>query len=171
MSRRTLYTILSIGLIGTFLGHGAWAIGGNEKFIELLTGSLDHVLGLSVSATTAETIVRVIGAVDLVLATAMAALLAGALRGTGALHRLAYSNTAVAIYVWAVLWGFVTAAARMTAAGAVFPEIWDLVERAPNWMLPMALAYLVVATRRAHPEAPLFVPDVVGTERAPESIT
>jgi hypothetical protein len=37
--------------------------------------------------------------------------------------------------------------------------VWDLVERAPNWMLPAALAYLVMTTRKAHPEAPLFVPE------------
>jgi hypothetical protein len=159
MSRRTLYAILSIGLIGTFLGHGAWAIGGKDTFIELLTGSVDHVFGATMSADTGEAIVRVIGGVDLVLAAAMTLMLVGALRGAGALHRFAYSNAALAVYSWAILWGFATAAARMTSVGEFFPEVWDLVERAPNWMLPAALAYLVVTTRKAHPEAPLFVPE------------
>lgn len=159
MSRKTLYVILSIGVIGTFFGHGAWAIGGKESFVGLLTNSLDEVFGYTMSETTGERIVRGIGSLDLALALIMGAMLFGVLRGGGALHRFAYSSFAIGIYAWAVLWGFVTAASRMTAAGVFFPEIWDLVERAPNFMLPAALIYIVVKARREHPEAPVFVPE------------
>jgi hypothetical protein len=31
----------------------------------------------------------------------------------------------------------------MTAPGSFYPEVWDWVERAPNFMLPLALIYVV----------------------------
>lgn len=103
--------------------------------------------------------VRTIGVVDIVLSIAMAAMLFGVVRGRGKFHALAYSPIAIGVYAWAVLWGFLTAASRMTAAGVFFPEVWDLVERAPNFMIPAALLYLVVSYRKTHPEAPVFVPE------------
>lgn len=159
MSRRSLYTMLAIGAIGTFLGHGAWALGAKDSFVELLAGSLDRLLGVTIAAGTAEGVVRLIGVADLAVAALILAMLVGARKGTGALSRLAYSRTALAVYAWGAIWGFVTAVSRMTAAGVFFPEVWDWVERAPNFMLPAALGYLVVKTRQEHPEAPLIVPE------------
>lgn len=170
MSRKVLYSVLSVGVIATFFGHGAWAVGAKDSFVALLTGSVDNVLGATMSTSTGESIVRVIGVADIALAAAMALMLVGALRGAGALYRFAYSNIAVGVYAWAVVWGFVTAFARMTAVGEFFPEVWDWVERAPNWMLPAALIYLIVKTRNTHPEAPLFVPETLKGTAEPETV-
>lgn len=159
MSRKVLYGLLSVGLIGTFFGHGAWAVGAKDSFLGLLADSMDNVFGYSMSESTAEAAVRTIGVVDIVLSIAMAAMLYGVVRGGGRFHALAYSPIAIGVYAWAVLWGFLTAASRMTAAGVFFPEVWDLVERAPNFMIPAALLYLVVSYRKTHPEAPVFVPE------------
>ena len=42
---RILCSLLSIGAIGAFFGHGMWAIDGKESFVKLFAGSFDHVLG------------------------------------------------------------------------------------------------------------------------------
>ena len=46
-----------------------------------------------------------------------------------------------------MVWGFLTALSRFTAVmnGA---EIWDVVERGPNFMLPAALVYMVYKVRQ-----------------------
>lgn len=159
MSRRTLYTIMSLGVIGTFIGHGMWAVRGEDKFVALLTGSLDHVFGVSMSTGTATPIIRTIGAVDLAVAAAMVVLLVG-LYTRGRLGKLAYSPLAIGLYGWAVFWGFTTAVSRITADGAFYPAVWDFVERAGNYFLPAALLYVIISARRQHPEAPLFVSDI-----------
>jgi hypothetical protein len=165
-----LYSILSFGVIATFVGHGAFAVSGKDSFIELLTGSLDHVFGATMSVDTADTVVRFIGGADIALASVMTLMLVGVLLGRGRLHRFAYSNVAIGVYTWAVVWGFVTAFARMTAVGQIYPEFWDLVERGPNWMLPAGLVYLIMTTRKAHPEEPLFVPESFQSEQKPEPV-
>ena len=147
---RILYALLSIGAIGTFFGHGMWAVDGKDSFVALFTGSFDNVLGVEVATGTATSWVRGIGWLDLAVSVAMALTLVGVLLGKGALHRFAYSPIALAIYAWAVVWGFATAASRVTAAGEFYPEIWDLVERAPNFMLPAALIYLIYQHRLDH---------------------
>jgi len=140
---RTLYTVLSIGAIGAFLGHGAFAVMAKEGFITLFKGSFDNVLGVTVSTGTAEGWVRAIGYFDLAVTAVLVGMLIGNITQRGTLYKLAYSNVAIALYAWAAFWGFVTAASRMTAVGQLFPEFWDLVERAPNFMLPTALILLV----------------------------
>lgn len=147
---RTLYTLLSVGAIGAFFGHGMWAVDGKESFVKLFTGSFDHVLGVTVSTGTGTSWVKGIGWFDLAVSAVMLAMLAGVIYGKGALYRLAYSPVAVAIYAWGVLWGFATAASRVTAVGDIYPEIWDVIERAPNFMLPAALIYLIFQHRLDH---------------------
>jgi hypothetical protein len=147
---RTLYTILSIGSIGAFLGHAAWAVMAKDTFVTLLTGSLDHVLGVTMSTSTGETVVRTIGFFDITIGLVLVGMLIGNITQRGALYKLAYSNVAIALYSWAAIWGFVTAASRITAVGVPFPEFWDLVERAPNFMLPAALVLLVRHYRSDH---------------------
>lgn len=144
---RILYTLLSVGAIGTFFGHGMWAIDGKESFVELFTGSFEHVLGVNVATDTATNWVKAIGWLDITLSLVMLLMLIGNIQAKGVLYRLAYSPIAYAVYGWGVLWGFATAASRVTAAGVFMPEIWDLVERAPNFMLPAALVYLVYCHR------------------------
>lgn len=149
---RVVYALLVVGGIGMFLGHGVLAFLGQPSFIELITGSFDRVLKLSVSKETATVWLDVIGSVDLGIAALMLLMLVGDIRGTGALYRFAYSRTALVVYCWAALWGFVTAGSRVTAVGELFPELWDVLERAPNFMLPAALAYLVYRHRSVGPE-------------------
>jgi hypothetical protein len=138
-----LYTLLGIGALGAFLGHGAWAVQGKASFVTLLTGSFDHVLGVTVSNDTGEAWVRGIGWFDLAVSVVIAALVVGAYTQRGKLYDLAYSRLAIVLFSWAAFWGFVTAASRITAVGTWFPEFWDLVERAPNFMLPLALIYVI----------------------------
>jgi hypothetical protein len=103
-----------------------------------------------VSTEAATTWVQAIGWFDLVVAAAMLAMLVGNIHAKGALYEFAYSRAALVIYAWAVLWSFVTAASRLTAAGEFYPEVWDLIERAPNFMVPAALIYLVLQHRLDH---------------------
>lgn len=145
---RMLYTLLGIGALGAFFGHGMWAVQAKDSFVKLFTGSFDHVLGVTVANGTAEAWVRGIGWFDLVVSIAILATVVGAYRQRGALYDFAYSKVAVAIYAWAAFWGFVTAFARMTAVGEFLPEFWDLVERAPNFMLPIALIYVITHHRQ-----------------------
>lgn len=147
---RFVYTLLSIGAIGAFFGHGMFAINGKESFVKLLTGSFDNVLGITVSTGTATAGVKGIGWFDIAVAAVILLMLVGNIRAKGWLYELAYSKLALAIYAWAALWGFATAAARVTAVGQFMPEIWDVVERAPNFMLPAALVYLVYQHRLDH---------------------
>lgn len=60
------------------------------------------------------------------------------------------------------IWGFLTALSRFTATlnGA---DVWDVVERGPNYLLPAALVYGIYKIRTTKPidEAPepdVFVP-------------
>jgi hypothetical protein len=147
---RFIYTLLALGAIGTFFGHGMWAIDGKDSFVKLFTGSFDHVLGVTVATGTAQTWVKAIGWFDIAVAAVMLAMLVGNLRARGRLYGFAYGPLALAVYSWAALWGFVTAASRVTAVGVLMPELWDLVERAPNFMLPAALIYLVYQHRLDH---------------------
>ncbi|MEV1145146.1 hypothetical protein [Micromonospora sp. NPDC049799] len=155
MSReRVIYALLVVGGIGMFLGHGVLALLGQPSFVKLITGSFDRVLHLTVSKETAAVWLDVIGAVDLAIAALMLLMLIGDIRGTGGLYRFAYGRTALVVYTWAALWGFVTAGSRVTAVGELIPELWDVLERAPNVMLPATLAYLVYQHRSVGLEPP-----------------
>jgi hypothetical protein len=147
---RILYVLLSVGAIGAFFGHGMWAIDGKDSFVKLFTGSFDHVLGVTVATDTATSWVKGIGWFDIAVTAVLVLMLIGVILGKGALYRLAYSPIAVAVYAWGALWGFATAASRVTAVGEFYPEVWDVVERAPNFMLPAALIWLVYQHRLDH---------------------
>lgn len=147
---RILYSLLSVGLIGAFFGHGMWAVDGKDSFVKLFAGSFDHVLGVTVATGTATNWVKGIGWFDIAVAAVMALMLAGAILGRGALYEFAYSRIALVVYGWGALWGFATAASRVTAVGEFYPEIWDVVERAPNFLLPAALIWLVYQHRLDH---------------------
>lgn len=133
-----LYTILGIGVALAFLGHGILGLKGQDTFVELVTGNYDKVLGGSMSTDAATTIVNVIGVLDVVLAVAFLGLVVAARRD----HPIAYSPAALGLFGYAMVWGFLTALSRFTAVmdGA---EVWDVVERGPNFMLPAALVYLI----------------------------
>jgi hypothetical protein len=147
---RILYALLSIGAIGAFFGHGMWAVDGKDSFVKLFTGTFDHVFGVTVATGTASNWVKGIGWFDITVTAALTLMLIGVILGKGALYRLAYSPIALAIYGWGAVWGFATAVSRVTAVGDFYPEVWDVVERAPNFMLPAALIWLVYQHRLDH---------------------
>jgi hypothetical protein len=99
------------------------------------------------SAATGKTFVQAIGYFDIAVAGVIGLLVVGAIIERGMLYRAAYSGVALAVFAWAAVWGFLTALSRVTAAETWYPEIWDWVERAPNWMLPAALIFVVVRHR------------------------
>ena len=151
--RQSRSTVILYSLIGTavalgFLGHGVLGAKGNEKFVDLVTGSYDKVLGGSMSTDTATSIVNVIGWVDIGLAAAFVALVIGAIRRKA----YAFSPVAIGLFVWAATWGLLTALSRFTAVlnGA---EVWDVVERGPNYLAPAALVYLIYRVRKVDAEA------------------
>jgi hypothetical protein len=154
MPYRTLkrvYVILAGGAALTLFGHGAWAaIVNYDKFRGLLSDSLNNVFGVSTTIDDAgiSAAVRSIGWADITVSLVIVALAVGVYRGHGALARFASSRVALAIYAWGILWGFVTAASRVTAAGTFYPEVWDVVERGANFLLPAALLYLTFVLRR-----------------------
>jgi hypothetical protein len=144
---RRVYILLSLGAITAFFGHAMWAVRGKESFVELVTGSFDNALGISVGTSSAESIVRTIGWIDVGISIALALALVGFIARRGALYRFAASPVVIGLYAWGAIWGFTTAASRMTGAGLFYPEIWDLVERGPNFVLPAALVLMSVELR------------------------
>lgn len=154
MSYRTfkwIYGILASALFLSFFGHGAWAAFENkDSFRELLSGTLNNVFGMS---TTIEdggisTAVQAIGWWDLAFSIGILALAYGVIKGSGALFRAAGSPVAIVAYSWAILWGFLTAGSRVTAVGEFYPEVWDVVERGPNFLVPAALIYMTFVLRK-----------------------
>lgn len=105
--------ILRIGVFGTFLGHGIFAIGVKQSWIPLITA-----FGFSESA--ASTMLPIIGYADVLVAFII---LLAPIR---------------IVLVGAVLWAFATALARPIAGD----PIWDFVERTSNWAAPLALLAL-----------------------------
>lgn len=139
-----LYSILGAGVSLAFLGHGILGAKGQERFIELVTGTYDKVLGGAMSHDTAVTWVNVIGYLDIALAALFAGLVVAAIAG----RHIAYSTAAMALFGWAAVWGFLTALSRFTET-MNGREIWDVVERGPNFMLPAGLIYLIYRIRKA----------------------
>lgn len=130
---RMIYTLLSLGVIGAFLGHGMSAVTGRDG-------------------------VQAIGVLDLLVAGLLALMLAGNVMATGRLYTFAYSRFALVLYAWGALWGFMSAASRVTAVGELYPEVWDVVERAPSFLLPTAMVYLVFQHRQDHTRASTSIP-------------
>ena len=151
-----LYSILGSGVALAFLGHGILGAKGQASFIELVTGTYDKVLGGSMSESTATTWVNVIGWLDIALAVVFVGLVIAAI-GQKA---IAYSPVAMGLFAWAAIWGFLTALSRFTAVldGA---EVWDVVERGPNYLAPAGLVYLIYRVRKDD-TAKLTVSEAVG---------
>lgn len=105
---------LRIGLFGTFLGHGIFALQLKPRFLEMLTA----FIGVTGSAAT--TLMYTIGVIDIVVA----------------ILALIYPFRLMLMY--AAVWGFLTALARPIAGD----PIWDFVERWSNFAVPLALLYI-----------------------------
>lgn len=106
--------ILRIGVFGTFLGHGIFALQLKPRFIEMLTAFI------GVTGSSANNLMYLIGSIDIAVA----------------IFALFYPFRLMLIY--ASIWGFLTALARPIAND----PIWDFIERWGNWAAPLALLYL-----------------------------
>ena len=170
-STTILYSVLGSGVALAFLGHGILGAKGNPKFGELVTGTYDKLLGGSMSESTATTWVNVVGWLDIALAVVFVGLVIAAI----ARKAIAYSPLAIGLFGWAAAWGFLTALSRFTAVlnGA---ETWDVVERGPNYLLPVGLVYLIYRIRKDEAaeqtdgEIIIATPAANGKQQAPERV-
>ena len=105
---------LRIAMFGEFLGHGVFAYQAAPHFRLLVMGSL------GVSEETAATVLPVIGIIDLTIAA------------------LVLVKPIRAVLLWGAIWGLLTGLARPLSGR----EIWDFVERWPNWGIPLALLFV-----------------------------
>ncbi|MBS3128837.1 hypothetical protein J4410_06865 [Candidatus Woesearchaeota archaeon] len=105
--------ILRIGIFGSFLGHGIFALGIKQNWIPYFTS-----IGLTESFAT--TALPIIGTMDIIVAC------------------LALISPFKIVLIWASVWGFLTALIRPVAG----EPIWDFVERWANWAAPLALLTL-----------------------------
>ena len=105
--------ILRIGIFGSFLGHGVFALGIKAGWIPYFTA-----VGFSESAAT--TLLPLIGIMDIVVAL------------------MALFWPLRIVLAWAAVWGLWTALLRPIAG----QPIWDFVERWANWAAPLALLAL-----------------------------
>ncbi len=110
---KTAELILRLGIFGTFLGHGIFAL-------QVKAGWLPFFTSVGFSEAAGAALLPWIGALDLVVAGFVLLLPIRIVLG------------------WATLWGFITALIRPIAG----EPIWDFVERWANWAAPLALLAL-----------------------------
>lgn len=106
--------VLRVAVAGEFAGHAVFALQGKAdwlKWISQLTGA---------DATTAATILTLVGVADLLIAV------------------IVLVKPIKAVLLWAALWGAWTALVRPI----VGMPVWDFVERWANWGAPLALLLL-----------------------------
>ena len=106
--------VLKIGVFGIFLGHGMYAIQVKMAWIPFL-----ETIGFSNEL--AIQIMPYIGYLDILIAISV---LIKPLR---------------AVLIWAIFWAFLTALMRPLAGGSII----DFIERAGNWVTPLALLLLL----------------------------
>ena len=112
-SSKKLEWLLRVGVAGEFAGHGLLAIGGKADWIKWI-GDM-----LKVDASTATTLLLLIGAFDVIVAL------------------IVLFRPIRPILLWAALWGFWTALVRpLVGVGWL-----DFVERSANWAAPLALYF------------------------------
>ena len=104
---------LSIAVFGTFLGHGLFAISIKPSWIPLLTA-------FGFSKNTAISLLPIIGTIDILVAC------------------IILFKPFRLVLIWASFWAFAAALSRPIAG----EPIWEFVERAPNWITPLALLAL-----------------------------
>ncbi|MFA4952774.1 MAG: hypothetical protein WC584_00975 [Candidatus Pacearchaeota archaeon] len=105
--------ILRIGVFGTFLGHGVFALLGEQSWIPYFTS-------IGISEAMAITLLPLIGLIDILIAV------------------FALIKPVRAVLIYASMWAFMTTLIRPIAG----EPVWDFVERTANWAAPLALLYL-----------------------------
>jgi hypothetical protein len=111
---------LRIGIFGSFLGHGLFALGGVVPGIAFKTGWVPYFTAVGMTEAHAATLLPLIGVMDLLVAA------------------FALFKPIKVVLAWAAIWGFWTALLRPIAG----QPVWDFVERWANWAAPMALLAL-----------------------------
>lgn len=114
MDKKRIEWTLRIAMAGEYLGHGVFAWQLKARFIEMLTAMT------GIAGETATTLMRLIGATDIVIAA------------------IVILKPIRIVLVYATLWAFLTALARPIAGD----PIWDFVERFANVGVPLALLFL-----------------------------
>jgi len=113
-NERKMEWVLRIGIAGTFIGHGMFALQGKEGWFKYFE---------SVGITNAETIITLlllVGIADVILGV------------------LVLIKPIKPVLLWMAFWGLVTALIRWP----IGPDpIWDFVERSANWAAPLALYF------------------------------
>ena len=110
----TVSWVLKIAVFGTFFGHGLVAINGNPGWLHYLTF-------WGITTQTAQTILPIIGVIDVLIAISVAI------------------KPLRPILIYAVIWAFGAALMRWLADGNVL----GFVERAANWGAPLALLFII----------------------------
>lgn len=105
--------ILRIGISGTFIGHGVFALLIKESWIPYFTS-------IGISESTAIILLPLIGVMDILIAISV------------------LIKPFRIILVWATIWAFITALIRPISGD----PIWDFIERSANWAIPLALLSL-----------------------------
>ena len=118
-NKKKIEWILRIALFGEFLWHGIFALQLKEKFVEMLIDSFSFI-GISIGLETAGKFMLLVGGLDIFVAI------------------LALAFPFRLLFIWASIWGFLTALARPISGD----PIWDFVERWANVGVPLALLYL-----------------------------
>jgi len=113
--KKRIEWILRIGVFGTFLGHGLFAIHVNPKWI-------NYLITVGFTEDWAVKVMPIIGVVDILVAFTI----------------LIRPMNFVVLY--AFLWAFLTAAIR-PISGEPFLEF---VERSVNWAAPLALYFYIL---------------------------
>jgi hypothetical protein len=108
-----LELIIRVGIVGTFVGHGYFAWCVKKSWIPLLT-----VYGFS--QDTAIALLPLIGIQDFIIAS------------------IVLIRPFRIVLVWATSWAFMTALSRFFAGDPIF----EFIERAANWTLPLVLLLL-----------------------------
>ncbi|HLC32235.1 MAG TPA: hypothetical protein VJJ82_00245 [Candidatus Nanoarchaeia archaeon] len=105
--------ILRIGIAGTFIGHGIFAIGVKAAWFKYFTA-------VGITESTVHTLLPIIGILDIAVGLSVL------------VFPMQY------VLLWAAIWGFITALIRPIGGD----PIWDFVERSANWAAPLALYFL-----------------------------
>ncbi len=111
--------LLRVGISGTFIGHGLYALQVKPAWIVLITS-------LGLNEAFARSAMPVIGMVDLVVAI------------------LVIVKPSKPLLVWCAFWCVATALSRITAGQSIL----ELLERFSNIACPLALLYINNATEK-----------------------
>jgi hypothetical protein len=111
---KTVEWILRWAVFGTYLGHGLFALSIKEGWFQYFTG-------VGIPEASIPTLLLLIGIMDVTVAF------------------FALLKPIRIVLLWAFLWAFITAAIRPITGDFFGLDFLDLVERAANFMAPLAL--------------------------------